>query len=85
MKELEVSKKFSQHLMEKSGLIGYAKKDTVTQIEIIYDAKTGDGIMNVFSEVIGAANQTDQPAPRNSLENPSQDNLCRMCIHHPQL
>lgn len=45
-----VSKGFSKHLMEKSGLLRYAAVKGKTRIEIEYDADTGKGWMNVFGE-----------------------------------
>lgn len=36
-------KKFSRHLMEKSGLIRYANPNGGTRISIEYDSTTGEG------------------------------------------
>lgn len=45
-----VSKGFSKHLMEKSGLLRYAAVKGKTRIEIEYNADSGKGWMNVFIE-----------------------------------
>ena len=45
-----ISKGFSKHLMEKSGLLRYAAVKGKTRIEIEYDSDSGKGWMNVFIE-----------------------------------